>query len=641
MAKSVATRKQGPPARKSSVMGPRLCYALLLVMPWAAYLPLHAAGFIWDDDFYVLNNSTLRSLDGLRQMWLVPRSLPQYYPLVHTMFWIEYHLWDLHPLGYHAVNVLLHGVSAVLLWRLLVRLEVPGAWLAAAIFAVHPVMVESVAWITERKNVLSLPLALGSALCYLRFAPFDEVSRTPVDALPRHYYVLSLLLFVAALLSKTVVFSLPAVLLVIYWWKRGTLAWSDVRPLLPFFVLGILGGGTTAWLEKHHVGAAGAEWSLSPIERVLVAGQAVWFYAAKLVWPHPLVFFYPRWEIDEQVWWQYLYPLSALAALVGMWLAQHRLGRGPLAAALIFVGVLTPALGFFDVYPFRYSFVADHFQYHASVALIALGSAAVTLIAAKAQGALTPGIRVALVAVLLATLGGLTFQQSHVYRNLETLYRDILAKNPTSWNTYVNLANHLSEVRRYDEAFSVMREGLQARPDIAEVHSHYGAYLVLVGQRDGLTRQLLDEAIEHYRLALRLRPSLNEVNVNLASALCLSDRHAEAIPYFARALEVDPDDTEAAFAMGKAHFDLANKLMGKKEFEQAAEHYTKAARLRPDSAQSLNNLGIARMNLGQIDAAIRSFEESLRVDPDFEQAKSNLQRAREEAQAAEDHDSDR
>ena len=286
-------------------------------MVFAAYAPVAGDTFIWDDDAYVTHNPTLRSIDGLRMMWFEPRSLPQYYPLVHTTFWIEYHLWGLAPLGYHADNVLLHAASVILLWRLLVRLQVPGAWLAAAIFGVHPVMVESVCWITERKNVLSLVFALLSMHCYLRFSPAEdfvgEEGETPRTVGRWWWYAAALVLFVAALLSKTVVATMPAVLAVIYWWKRGRIPWREVMPLLPFFLIGIGLGLYTARLERIHVGAEGEEWSFTPLARVLIAGRAPWFYASKLLLPYPLIFFYPRWDINEHVWWQYLFPAAALA----------------------------------------------------------------------------------------------------------------------------------------------------------------------------------------------------------------------------------------------------------------------------------------------------------------------------------------
>ena len=290
----------------------------------------------------------------------------------------------------------------------------------------------------------------------LRFSPFEDERRkrrfAPAPIPQRwRWYALSLTLFLAALLSKTVVASLPGVILVITWWKRGRLTARDIAPLIPFFALGTGGGLLTAWMEKHFVGAAGFEWSYSPVERVLIAGRAAWFYAAKLAWPYPLAFFYPRFTIDEHAWWQYLFPLAAVALLVALWISRNRVGRGPLAAALIFGGVLVPALGFVDVYPMRFSFVADHFQYHASLALLTLAAAVAATIYQKLPSTQRPVLLAAGVTVI-AGLAALTYQRANVFHDVERLYRDTIAKNPAGPTAYANLAVHLESVGQYEEA---------------------------------------------------------------------------------------------------------------------------------------------------------------------------------------------
>ena len=243
--------------------------------------------------------------------------------MVHTTLWVEYQLWGFDPHGYHLVNLLLHATGVVLLWRVLLRLKVPGAWLAAAIFAVHPVCVESVAWVSELKNVQSCALALASILVYpaLFFAGRTGRAKRPQQGWD---YEIALGLFVAALLSKTVTAVVPAVLLVIYWWKRGRITWSDFAELLPMFIFGAVLGSITVWLESSFVGASGTEWNYSPLERLLIGSRALWFYAEKLAWPHPLTFFYPRWDIDAHAAWQYLFPVGALAMLLGLWFARGR-----------------------------------------------------------------------------------------------------------------------------------------------------------------------------------------------------------------------------------------------------------------------------------------------------------------------------
>ena len=320
----------------------------------------------------------------------------RYYPLVHTVFWVEHRLWGEAPLGYHLLNVLLHFCSALLLARVLRQLELPGAWLAAALFALHPVQVESVAWITELKNTLSGLCCLASALAYLRF---DRERK-------RLFYLLSLGLFTAGLFAKTVIATMPAALLLLFMWRRKKLRWKEeVAPLAPFFIAGIGLGLLTAWVERTQVILTAASAShLSFMQRCLLPGRALWFYLAKLIWPHPLIFIYPRWEVSGAVWWQFLFPAAALALAAALWRWRRRLGGGPLVALLFFAGTLFPALGFFDVYPFRYSFVADHFQYLACIGPLALAGAGLE----RGLGRLTkqvPVLRAVFCAALLTALG--------------------------------------------------------------------------------------------------------------------------------------------------------------------------------------------------------------------------------------------
>ncbi len=284
----------------------------------------------------------------------------QYYPLLHSAFWLEHFMWGEAVVGYHLTNIVLHALSACLVVMVMRRLSLPGAWLAGLVFALHPVNVESVAWISEQKNTLSGVFCLASLLIYLHFDEDRQKSK----------YLLATGLFVLALLSKTVTATLPAVLLVIFWWRRGRLEWKrDVLPLLPWFALGICAGLFTSRVERTFGGASGTDFLLTPAQRLLIAGRAICFYAGKLFWPANLTFFYPQWKIDAAVWWQWLFPAGVLALGLGLVLASRRY-RGPLAGFLIFAGTLFPVLGFLNVYPFRYSYVADHFQYLACLGII-------------------------------------------------------------------------------------------------------------------------------------------------------------------------------------------------------------------------------------------------------------------------------
>jgi tetratricopeptide (TPR) repeat protein len=421
----------------------KLVFGLILITAFMAYVPTFDAGFVWDDDAYVEQNMLLRDGAGLRRMWLDPMSIPQWYPVVHTTFWAEYQLYGLHPLGYHLVNVLLHLLSVWLLLLVLTELAVPGRLFAVALFACHPVMVESVAWVTERKNVLSLAFYLGSLLAYLRFWPIQESEGRGA----RHsaasswlFYALALVSFAMALLSKSVTCSLPAAILLLIYWKKGRIQLADVLPVLPFFVIGLAAGLHTSHLEKVHVGAAGAEWEMGLIESSLVAGRSLIFYASKLVWPDELVFNYPRFVIDSGVWWQYLFPIGALAAIVSAFLWREKIGRGVFVGLSLFAGTLFPALGFIAVYPFRYSFVADHFQYHASLGILVLVAAAARSFTARLS---RETLTFAVACLVVLALASMTSVACRKYENRETLYRSILTDHEASWFAHNNLGSEL------------------------------------------------------------------------------------------------------------------------------------------------------------------------------------------------------
>jgi len=311
------------------------------------------------------------------------------------------------------------------------------------------------------KNTLSGALVLGAALAYLHF---DDTRR-------RRSYVLALALFAAAVLSKTVTAMLPAALLILFWWRRGSIdRRRDVRPLAPFFALGIAAGLLTAWVERTLIGAYGAEFQFTFVERVLIAGRAIWFYLAQLIWPSNLIFVYPRWEISRSIWWQYLYPLGALALLAGLWFPRKRT-RAPLAALLLFCGLLFPALGFFNVYPFRFSFVADHFQYLAGIPIIALVSAGLATLAARWKPRSWMAAAAAL--ALAAPLALLTWSQSRQYADAETLYRTTMGRNPSCWMAYNNLGI-IKLPGNVKEAAALFEGALRLKPDYAEAHNNLG-----------------------------------------------------------------------------------------------------------------------------------------------------------------------
>ena len=531
----------------------------------AAFWPMVHAGFIWDDDQYVTNNVTLRSLDGLRRIWLERGAVPQYYPLVHSLFWLEYQVWGLDPLGYHLVNVLLHSANALLVWRLLDQLGVPGAYLAGLIFAVHPMQVESVAWITERKNVLSgffYLLALGA---YLRVMRLDGTGAS--HRLGR-LEIVALILFACALLAKTVTMTLPGVIALLIVWKRGRIERHELVGLGGPLAFGLILSLNTVFMEKSYVGAVGKEWDLSFPERILVAGRALWFYLGKLVWPTDVLFIYPRWTVDSFQWWQWSFPVAALlvGALLFAW--RRSLGSGPLVAAIYYTGTLVPALGFFSVYPMRYSFVANHFAYLATIGPIALAASAGARIVARVPHAPRESLRVGAVALILV-LVLLSNTEAWTYRDLPTLWASTIARNPDCFICHNNLGIILARAGRRPEAIAQYEEALRVKPDDAEYHLNLGSALAGEGRTP--------EAIAQYTTALRLEPDYAEAHYNLGNALARAGRREEAIAQYGAALRLKPDYAEA-------HSNLGNALASAGRRQEAIAQLEKALSLKPDLA---------------------------------------------------------
>ena len=553
------------------------------------YQPVWHAGFIWDDNAHV-TKPALRSLNGLAHIWTQLGATQQYYPLVHSVFWAGHRLWGDATVGYHLINILLHAVSALLLVKLLRQLKIPGAWLAAAIFALHPVEVESVAWISELKNTLSGVFYLGSALAYLGF----DRNRSGGN------YALALGLFVLGLLSKTVIATLPAALLVVFWWQRGKLSWKqDVRPLLPFFVAGIGAGLFTAWVEgKYIIGAESSEFNFSIIERFLIAGRVTWFYLGKLFWPVNLVFVYPRWHVSPTVWWQYLYPGAALL-LLGVLYWQRGRWRGPLAGLLFFGGTLFPALGFFNVYPFRFSLVADHFQYLAGIGPIVLVAAGVSTLFSSFRER-RRFWEPALCGTLLAVLCVLTWRQSRTYQNDETLWRTTLARNPDSSLAHNNLGNFFLQNGRGDEAVEQFQKALEIEPRYALAHNNLGAAFYQLGQ--------VDEAVTHYQKALEIEPRYAQAHNNLGIVLFQKGRVDEAIAHFQKALAIQPNNAEI-------YNNFGNALREKGEVDEALNCFQKAVAIAPDFAGAQENLGMILFQKGQLDEAIVHYQKAVAVQP--------------------------
>ena len=577
--------------------------------PWAtifaatlvAYLPALQGSPLWDDDGH-LTKPSLQSVHGLWRIWFELGATQQYYPLLHSAFWIEHWMWGDATIGYHLTNIALHATSACLIVLIMRRLSLPGAWLAGFIFAVHPVYVESVAWISEQKSTLSGVFYLSALLVYLGF---DQDRR-------KSQYLLATALFVLALLTKTVTATLPAVILVIFWWRRGRLEGKrDVLPLVPWFAVGISGGLFTAWVERTLIGARGADFLLTPAQRVLIAGHAICFYFYKLLWPANLMFFYPHWNVDPGAWQQWLFPAAVLAVLVSVGFAATR-HRGPLASFLLFSATLFPVLGFLNVFPFRYSYVADHFQYLASLGVIVPGIA--LLVWAVERTSARKAVTIASSVLLILVLGVLTWRQSRMYSDEETLYRTTLQRNPGSWAAHYNLGVLLAakpETRQ--DAIPEFQAALRIKPDYAWAHHDLAAVLA---NTPGRTQ----DAITEYKEALQDDPDLAEAHYDLGNLLLRTPgRQQDAIAEYQAAVRIKPD-----FAAAHTNLGIQLAAIPGRSTDAIAEFQT-ALKLNPDLAEAHNSMGLMLSRMpGRLPDAIAEYQAALRVTPDYAEAHANL-----------------
>ncbi len=530
--------------------------ASLAALTVFAYWPAWHGGFIWDDDRYVTHNYLLIASDGLRRIWFSLDAPSQYFPLTYTVLRIERSLWDLNPVGYHWVNILLHLGNALLVWCILARLKVPGAWLAATIFALHPVQVESVAWISELKNVLMGFFFLLTLLTWIEY----------VDATHKHrriLYVAALVFYLLALSAKATACTLPAALLLVLWVKKTAIGRRALLEIIPFVLLALGMGLLAVWWEKYHQGTRMLV-SLGPLERLLIASRAVWFYLGKIFWPAKLTFIYPRWQIDAASPVAYFWLIAAIAFVVAIYYGRRRFGRSVEVATLFFIVTLGPLLGFIMLYTFRYTFVADHYQYLASIGPIALASAGLVTLSrsSKTRQRVVGGTSFA----ILICLGLLTWRQSATYRDAETLWRATIAKNPDCWMAYNNLGVVQFEKGSVEDAIEKYQQSLGLHSDYPEAHYNLGSALLQKGYPD--------EAIRHCEEALKIQPNEPDAHIVLGNAFMAKRDVDRAINQYQQALTVRPEDSNA-------HYNLGIALQEKGETERAAREYEKARKYEP------------------------------------------------------------
>jgi protein O-mannosyl-transferase len=609
---------------------------LIVVATMFAYQQAWNAGYIWDDDVYVINNELLCAPDGLWRIWFSRDSPSQYFPLTYTSFRLEYALWGLQPAGYHWVNIFLHAANALLVWRLLHLLRVPGAWLAAAVFALHPVHVESVAWITERKNTLMGLFFLLSLIAWVRFVA-DETRRR------WQWYGLSLGAYLLSLFAKTTACTMPAAVLLVLWLQRRPITRARWLQVTPYVLLGLIMGLVTIWWERHHQGTQGELFAIGPVERVLVASRAVWFYLSKLVWPQELAFSYPRWDISAGDPADYLWVLLCFAAAGAVWWLRRRLGRGPEVGLVFFVATLSPMLGFIMLYTFRYTFVADHYNYISSIGPIALVAAGISIGVARLAERQRGLASVLVAAAILLPLALKTWRQAGIYQNEETLWRATIEVNPSSWMAHTNLAIQLVARGEVAEAIPLYEQALRLNPDYAEAHHNLGNALVRLGRAE--------ESVEHFRRAVELFPQFAAAQANLGAVLLQLGRTSAAVAELQKAVQLNPNAAAAHYSLGEAlselrrndealqhftraaelqphdpepHFKAGNTLLQARRFSDAVSHYERTLQLRPDYPAAHNNLGIALLELDRASEALEQFRSAVRLNPQYASAYHNM-----------------
>jgi tetratricopeptide (TPR) repeat protein len=572
---------------------------VVAVVTFAAYFPALRGGFIWDDDDHVTGNPAMTAPHGLRMIWS-SLAVSRYYPLTLTNLWIQRRCWGLNPMPYHLVTIALHAINGILVFLVLRRLRVPAAWLAAMLWVLHPVNVESVAWITETKNTQSGAFFFLALLCFLRFEDDKE----------RRWYALALMCGLAAMLSKPSTVVLPLVLLLCVWWQRNRWRWLDLVRIAPFFGLALGTSALTIIEQRGHIVRDGTtDWNLGVAQRLIVASKAVWFYAAKVFWPVKLMFVYPRWDVqtDSFTSWLPLATLVAAGLVLWVWRRQDRV-RAMLLGIAFFVIALLPVLGFVDVYYFRYSYVADHFQYLACIGLIPLAVGAGRIICERA-GPWGRNLGTLAAVIVLLILGVCTWGQARTYQDSETLWRDTLAKNPTAWMAHNNLGVVLQQSGREAEAIERYEQSLQINPKNAEAHNNLGNVLLQEGK--------VSDAIGQYEQALRIKPNYAEAHYNLGIVLEHTGNVREAVDHFEQALQSKPD-------YAGVHYDLGLALAQLGRMPEARAHWEEALRLNPDYAEAHYNLGLALAQLGRVQEAIEHYEQALRLKPDYAGAHYDL-----------------
>ncbi len=643
---------QGLTPKGKFILGAVTIFLLALV----AYWPLHTAGYIWDDGGWLVHNHFVHHWRGLWNIWLNPHDSIQYYPMVFTAFNIQWHIWGANPMGYHLLNIMMQATDAVLLWRILKALGLRSAWIASAVWAIHPVQVETVGWAVEQKSLLSALFLFPAILAWTRFADFtgDRPADEPIlTARQWKMYALATLSFILALCSKTDACMVPVVLLFVLVWKRGFINKRDILLLVPWMVLGILAAGMTIHIEHGQAGAKGHGFHFSMAQHLIIAGKDLWFYPYKLFWPWPMMAVYPRWHISHPAAWESIFPVTAFAIPVVLLAFSKKIGRGPFVAVCVYGLMISPLLGFIAFYTEEYTFVADHYQYLACIGIIVLVTETAAGIFSrlgqsdKASG--DPGVPVEgqasanvppnvrgsgawlgwLVSVLvLLALGTMTWAQSEIYTPPLRVWTHNIKYNPDCWlamervGVYEYEKGHVAGALVLFKRANELSHGgnLIVNSNLGDVYRHLGQYakaipyyrrsLAVAARQPPIIAHLVDcyEKIGDWRQAytdllhgVKLLPRSADLQTKLGSMLARARHVKRAIPHFRAAIKYEPRDT-------KALFGLASSLNAEGQWQEAIPYYRKALIASPDFGQGHFAYGMVLLQHGHAAAAAKEFQ---------------------------------
>ena len=610
---------------------------ILLLLVFLVYVPVWWARYSWDDSLLITANPCVVGPLGLKEIWTT--NAADICPLTITTFWVEHALWGVRPLPYHLANVVLHGASTFLLWRVLRDLRIPGAWLGAAIWAVHPVQVETVVWISETKNTLS---AVFFLLTIFFFIKGQRAKNNGQGELSSWSEMLTLLCAILAMTSKSSTVILPAVLCLCAWWIEGRWRWLNLVRVLPIGLVSVLVSLLSVWTQKHQGLTEGLNQARGWPERLATAGDAVWFYLGKLLCPYPLMTIYPRWQIDSSQWLSWWPLVGALVVLVVLWCMRRSWLRGLFFTWLFFLIALFPVLGLMNMSFFIYSFVADHFQYLASMGPLVLVGVGLTRLSTIVFPE-NPRLQMTVYAGLLLVLGALSWDRAWAYENPKTLWADAVAKNPDCWVGYNGLGAALLAEKRADEAALLLQKALAINPNYVAARNNLGNAFLQKGEVDKamaeyqkaveikpndaeahnnlgvafIQKKQADKALQQYQMAVEIKPNYAAAHNNLGNTFLDMQEVDKAIEQFQKALEINP-------VFAEAHYNLGNAFFQKGRIGEAIEQFQKTLEINPFHGQVRNNLGLALMRAGRVDEAMMQFQGAQKANPNDPKADNNL-----------------